>query len=109
MPNEVPSIALVPQFYSYDYAELGNLSLTCIGEIYTHLGKATVSHAGYEPFFFRINATIPTSDTKSNSYWAQSFGEAYDWQVYRVETASGAIRTVVKGWLSISRWDVVKG
>jgi hypothetical protein len=91
IPNEVSFHALVPQLYAYDYAELTNSSLDCIGEIYTYLGKTTVDLTGYQSFTLQVNATIPAPNAQADSYWAQSLSPADDWEVYRVETASGAI------------------
>jgi hypothetical protein len=66
-----------------------NSSLTCIAEIYTQLGKTTITLAGYQPFFLQVNTTIPSPNAQVNSYWAQSLSQPDGWEVYRVETASG--------------------
>jgi hypothetical protein len=97
IPTEAAFHSLVAQFYSYDYAELTNSSLVCNGEIYTHLGKTTVDLTGHQPFFLHVNATIPAPNPQTDSYWAQSLSQAYDWEVYRVETAGGAIPTSCAG------------
>jgi hypothetical protein len=97
IPSEDVFHSLVPQFYSYDYGELANSSLVCIGEIYTYLGKTTVNLTGYQTFSLNVNATISAPNPQADSYWAQSLSQAYDWEVYRVETAGGAIPTSCAG------------
>ena len=97
IPSEDALHSLVPQLYAYNYAALSNSSLVCIGHIYTDSGKTTVDLTGYQPFTLHVNATIAAPNPQADSYWAQSLSEASDWEVYRVETAGGAIPTSCAG------------
>lgn len=90
-PSEDAFHSLVPQLYTYDYAALVNSSLVCIGKIYTHLGQTTVDLVGHQPVVLDVNTTIPAPNPQADSYWAQLLSQAFDWEVYRVETTGGAL------------------
>lgn len=80
----------MPKFLAYDYSELTNSSLLCIGDIYTQDGSTAVDILGDE-FNLTVNAVIVAPNSTVNTYWAQSLSDDGTWEVYRVETAGGAV------------------
>ncbi len=90
-PSEETLHNLVPQFLSYDYSELTNSTLQCIGDIYTQDGETSVTLTGYEPFTIHVNVDIMAANSGLETYWAQSVSADGTWEVYRVETAGGAV------------------
>ena len=91
-PSEETLHELVRKFYEYDYTELKNSSLICIGTIYTQFGETTVNLDGYQPFAIQVNAAIGApNENDLDGYWDLSVSFDKAWEVYRVETTGGAI------------------
>lgn len=100
LPNEDALHDLVPRFCEYDYAELRNSSLTCVGRIYTEQPDTVVDLFGFNEPQFSIEVTwaIPSPAGQAvNGYWSHSATTDRKWEVYRVETAGGAAPTTCEG------------
>lgn len=100
LPDEAALHALVPMLCEFDYAELRNISMNCVGQIYTQLGHTIMDLFGFdEPEFTTdITRAIPSPlGPTVNGYWAHSATIDRAWEVYRVETAGGVTPTSCKG------------
>ncbi len=100
LPDENALHALVPQFCDYDYAELRNTSMNCVGRIYNQFDHTIVELFGFRVPEFTIEITwvIPSPAGQTvNGYWDHSATVDKDWEVYRVETAGGVTPTTCKG------------
>jgi Protein of unknown function (DUF3455) len=100
LPDEEALHSLVPSFCEYDYAELRNTSMSCVGRIYNQFDHTVVNLFGFNVPEFTIEITwaipSPVGSTVSG-YWAHSTTIDKDWEVYRVETAGGVTPTTCKG------------
>jgi hypothetical protein len=100
LPNEEALHDLVPQFCEYDYAELRNTSMKCVGRIYRQIGDTVVSLFGFNVPEFTVELTwaIPSPAGEAvNGYWGHSATINSDWEMYRVETAGGVTPTTCDG------------
>jgi hypothetical protein len=100
LPSEDALHALVPQFCGYDYSELRNTSMNCVGRIYNQFGHTIVNLFGFNvpEFTIEIAWAIPSPAGHAvNGYWGLSTTLDKDWEVYRVETAGGVTPTTCKG------------
>jgi hypothetical protein len=92
--------ALVPQFCEYDYSELRNTTMSCVGRINSQSGETIVDLPGFNEPEFSVEVTwaVPSPHGQDvNGYWDLSASENDDWQIYRVETTGGAAPTTCKG------------
>ena len=93
LPDEDALHALVPLFCEYDYSELINTTMTCVGSIYNQFGHTVVDLFGFQEPVFSVEITwaIPSPhDQEYNGFWGHSATIDNEWEVYRVETAGGA-------------------
>ena len=100
LPDEDALHALVPQLCEYDYAELRNTSMNCVGRIYNQFGHTIVDLFGFNvpEFTVEITQAIPSpAGQATNGYWDHSATIDEEWEVYRVETAGGVTPTACKG------------
>lgn len=100
LPDEEALHALVPQLCEYDYAELRNTSISCVGRIYSQFGRTIVDLYGFNvpKFATELTWAIPSPAGQTISgYWDHSATIDKDWEVYRVETAGGVTPTSCKG------------
>jgi len=100
LPNEDALHSLVPLLREYDYAELKNTSMKCVGRMY-HRGSTLFVHlTGFNiPEFattFTWGAPPPTGPTM-NGYWNQLVSLDDAWEVYRIQNSGGATATSCKG------------
>lgn len=92
IPNEATLHSLVPQFYVFDYSELQNSTLKCVGNIYTDYGATVIALYKFNTFPVQVQAgVLPPTDTAFNAEWIYSTTLDGTWEVYRVETYGGAI------------------
>jgi Protein of unknown function (DUF3455) len=100
LPNEDALHSLVPLLREYDYAELKNTSMKCIGRMYHRDNALFVHMFGFDIPEFAITLTWavppPTGPTK-NGQWTSSASLDDAWEVYRVQTSGGATATSCKG------------
>lgn len=83
--------SLVPQLYQFDYMEIKNSTLDCMGTIGTINNTAIVTLFEVATFEARpYEFVLPPADLASNGVWAHSRSRAYSWDIYRVEVAGGA-------------------
>lgn len=91
LPNEATLHSLVPQFYAYDYSELQNSSLKCIGKFYTDYGATVVALYNIDTFPVKVEAAVlPPDNAAFDAEWVHSTTLDGAWEVYRVETYGGA-------------------
>ena len=91
LPNEATFHSLVKQFYAYDYSELKNSTLKCVGSIYTDYGATVVALFDFDTFPVKVGtAILPPDNIAFNADWVYSTTIDGAWEVYRVETYSGA-------------------
>jgi hypothetical protein len=92
LPNEATLHSLVPQFYAYDYSELQNSSLKCVGNIFTDYGATIVALYNFNTFPVTVQAgVLPPNNAAFNAEWVYSTTLDGAWEVYRVETYGGAM------------------
>lgn len=83
--------AFVPLFLDYDYSELENSTLTCIGLITTADGLSVIDIFNVDAFTVTVQEILnPPSDPSYNLNWGRSTSADAKWDVYRVETSAGA-------------------
>jgi Protein of unknown function (DUF3455) len=93
LPNEDALHSLVPRLREYDYAELRNTSMNCVGRIYNELDDTVVNLFGFNipPFAIDFTKVIPppTGQT-TNGFWNHCATIDKAWEMYRVENSGGA-------------------
>ncbi|KAJ9603841.1 hypothetical protein H2200_011362 [Cladophialophora chaetospira] len=90
LPDEEAFHALPPKLYEFDYAELRNSTLDCIGTIGTDNNTAIVTLFEIATFeALPYESVLPPTDSEDNGRWAHSVSRKRDWDMYRVETAGG--------------------
>lgn len=91
LPSEATLHSLVPQFYAYDYSELSNSSLKCVGNVYTDHGATMTALYNFDTFPVVVQASVNPPDSAAfNAKWVYSTTLDNAWEVYRVETYGGA-------------------
>lgn len=92
LPNEATFHTLVQQFYAYDYSELQNSTLKCVGNIKTDYGSTIIALYNFNTFPVEVkSAILPLVNTAFNTEWVYSTTVDGAWEAYRVETYGGAI------------------
>lgn len=90
IPDEEAFHSLVPQLYQFDYMELKNSTLECIGTIGTINDTAIVTLFQIATYEARAYETVlPPQDVTSTGRWAHSRSPGKSWDIYRVEMAGG--------------------
>jgi Protein of unknown function (DUF3455) len=101
LPNEDALHSLVPRLREYDYAELKNTSMNCVGRIYGHKGGVPFVHLfGFNVPEFNITLIWeipPPTGPTTNGNWTRLATVDGTWEMYRVKTSGGAIPTSCKG------------
>ncbi|KAJ9638019.1 hypothetical protein H2204_004610 [Knufia peltigerae] len=83
--------ALIPQLYGYDYAQLDNSTLECMGTIGTDNNTAIVTLFDIATFeAIPVDSVLAPNDPKENGRWAHSISPGKSWEVYRVEVVGGS-------------------
>jgi hypothetical protein len=101
-PSEDTLHQLIPQFYKYDYAQLQNSSLICIGSICKeHDGPAVVELSGFQTFEVTAKVELNAANS-SDGQWVQSVSGDGAWEVYRVETIGGALPEGCEGQVQVT-------
>lgn len=91
LPNEVTFHSLIPQLYEYDYAELENSTLECMGTIGTINDTAIVTLFDIATFeALPYESVLAPNNPSENGRWARSISPQKSWDIYRVEVAGGA-------------------
>ena len=91
LPNEATFHSLVPQFYAYDYSELQNSTLKCVGNINTDYGSTIIALYNFNTFPVEVKAAIfPPDNISFNAEWVYSTTLDGTWEAYRVKTYGGA-------------------
>ena len=91
LPNEEAFHALPPKLYEFDYAELRNSTLDCMGTIGTDNKTAIVTLFEVATFeALPYESVFSPDNPEYNGRWAHSVSPKRDWDIYRVETAGGA-------------------
>lgn len=97
MDEEVLS-TYVQQLYDYDYGDVKNSSLECVGAIGTLDGTAVVTLYEIDTFEVNLVETLPSpDDPETNGLWAHSRSLENDWEMYRVEMIGGAVSSTCDG------------
>jgi hypothetical protein len=90
IPNEDAFHSLPAQLYDFDYAELVNSTLECMGTIGTDNGTAIVTLFEIATFeALTYESVLAPDQPDDNGRWAHSVSPKRDWDIYRVETAGG--------------------
>lgn len=90
LPNEAAFHALPTQLYAFDYAELKNSTLDCMGTIGTDNKTAIITLFEVATFeALPYESVLPPDDPDDNGRWAHSVSPKRDWDIYRVETKGG--------------------
>ncbi|ERF73330.1 hypothetical protein EPUS_03163 [Endocarpon pusillum Z07020] len=100
LPDEAALHSLVPHFCEYDYAELRNTSMHCVGRIYNQSDHTIVNLFGFNvpEFTIEVDQVIPSPGGQTvDGYWDHCTTIDKEWEMYRVETAGGATPTTCKG------------
>ena len=88
----------VQQLYEYDYGDVKNTSLECIGAIGTLDGTAVVTLYEIDTFEANLVETLPSpDDPATNGLWAHSRSPENDWEMYRVQMVGGAVPATCDG------------
>jgi hypothetical protein len=96
--NEELFHTIIPQLYEFDYTELANSSLVCIGTIATIHGMAVIDLFNVAAFAVNIQQVVEAPDLPNlNLDWTFETSDDLEWEVYRVETVSGAPPTTCVG------------
>jgi hypothetical protein len=91
LASEVTLHSLIPQLYDYDYGQLENSTLECMGTIGTINDTAIVTLFEITTFAaLPYESVLAPSDPDNNGRWAHSVSPEKSWDVYRVEVAGGA-------------------
>ena len=91
LATEAAFHSLVLQFYDFDYMELQNSTLECMGTIGTDNDTAIVTLFEIATFeALAYETVLPPDDPRFNGRWAHSHSPKRSWDVYRVEMAGGA-------------------
>jgi hypothetical protein len=90
LPNEDAFHALPAQLYDFDYTDVANSTLECIGTIGTDNGTAIITLFEIATFeALPYESVLPPEKADDNGRWAHSVSPKRDWDIYRVETAGG--------------------
>lgn len=90
LPSEQAFHSLVPQIYDYDYMQLRNSSLECMGTIGTVNDTAVVTLFDIATFQAHLfESVLAPNDPEKNGRWAHSVSPERSWDIYRVEVAGG--------------------
>jgi hypothetical protein len=90
LPNEQAFHALPMQLYYFDYEELANSTLLCMGTIGTDNNTAIVTLFEVATFEALPYESVLSPDSPDeNSRWAHSVSPKREWDIYRVETVGG--------------------
>ncbi|OQV02962.1 hypothetical protein CLAIMM_08069 [Cladophialophora immunda] len=91
LPNEAAFHALPAKLHDFDYEQLKNSTLECLGTIGTVNDTAIVTLFDIATFeALPYESVLAPEDPTSNSRWAHSVSSKRDWDIYRVEVAGGA-------------------
>ena len=90
LPNEEAFHTLPEKLLDFDYAQLTNSTLECMGTIGTVNGTAIVTLFEIATFeALSYESVLPPVNPDEDGRWAHSVSPKRDWDVYRVETAGG--------------------
>ncbi|KAI1609963.1 hypothetical protein EDD36DRAFT_61237 [Exophiala viscosa] len=91
LASEAAFHALIPQLCDYDYAQLENSTLECMGTIGTINNTAIVTLFEIATFAATsFESILAPNDPEYNGPWGHSISPRKSWDVYRVEVAGGA-------------------
>ncbi|KIW11486.1 hypothetical protein PV08_10786 [Exophiala spinifera] len=83
--------ALVPQLYDYDYGQLENSTLECMGTIGTDNNTAIVTLFDISTFeAIPLESVLAPNYPRENGRWAHSVSPGKSWEIYRVEVVGGS-------------------
>jgi len=92
LPNEASFHSLIPQLYDFDYTELKNSTLGCMGTIGTINNTAIVTLFDIATFEALPSEWVQApNDPTNNGQWAHSTSPGKSWDVYRVEVSGGGL------------------
>ncbi|EXJ60308.1 hypothetical protein A1O7_04460 [Cladophialophora yegresii CBS 114405] len=90
LPNEAAFHELPGRLYDFDYAELRNTTLDCMGTIGTDNNTAIVTLFEIATFeALPYESVLPPDHTDEDGRWAHSVSRKRDWDIYRVKTSGG--------------------
>ncbi|KAK4936553.1 hypothetical protein LTR10_022602 [Elasticomyces elasticus] len=91
MTSEASFHSLIPQLYDYDYGQLENSTLECMGTIGTINDTAIVTLFEIATFAaLPYESLLAPVDPDNNGRWGHSTSPGKSWDIYRVEVAGGA-------------------
>jgi hypothetical protein len=91
LPDEEHFHTLVQQLFAFDYHELKNSTMECMGTIGTINNTAVVTLFKEATFEARPYESVgPPNEPDDNGRWAHSISPGRSWDIYRVETVGGA-------------------
>ncbi|KAH0845969.1 hypothetical protein AYO21_01359 [Fonsecaea monophora] len=90
LPNEAAFHALPAKLHDFDYEQLRNSTLECMGTIGTVNDTAIITLFDIATFeALPYESVLAPDNPGSNSRWAHSVSPKGDWDIYRVEVAGG--------------------
>jgi len=98
VPNEPSFHTIIPQLCEYDYSQLVNSTLVCIGTIGTLPKGSVFTLYNLATFETTVLESIPPPEAPEfDAWWVYSTSLDSTWDVYRVETAGGAVPASCQG------------
>ena len=98
LPNEQSFHEIIPSFLDFDYAMLSNSSLECLGSIGTLDDAAVITLYDIDTFEVSVFESVnPPGNASEDGLWSHSVSPDFEWDVYRVETARGAVPKICAG------------
>ncbi len=98
LPDEETFHSLVPMILGYNYEEMDNSTMKCMGSIGTLNGTAVISLYDIDTFEVPHSETVlaPENPDK-NAMWSHAWSANSTWEVYRIETYGGRPPPLCKG------------
>ena len=98
LPNEQAFHDLIPGLCDFDYGQLHNSTLECLGTLGTLNGSAVLTLYDIVTFETVLEQKLAAPDDQTtNGLWARSRSLDHTWEMYRVEMAGGAVPATCEG------------
>ena len=98
LPNEQAFHDLIPGLCDFDYGQLHNSTLECLGTVGTLNGSAVLTLYDIVTFETVLEQKLAApDDPMNNGLWARSRSLDHTWEMYRVEMAGGSVPATCQG------------
>lgn len=90
LPDQESFAALIPMVFSYNYGEMRNSTMNCMGTIGTLNSTAVITLYDIDTFEVTRSETLLAPDSpEKNAMWSHAYSADGTWEIYRVETFNG--------------------